>query len=633
MDNSGVVRRIDINLRGFYPEIKTTIYQTEVDTFVIYCNCSDQRLAEVKNTFDDSIKPITAPVTISNLVPKNIIKEISPISDKEIAKNFEGISMSAIDLLNILVSKFPNVHFSRVELTAPMRITIYTGEFAEIINGEKHLKFLNNRDRDSILTFVNGLKIPVEFFIQEEKVDTKPDLTKRMAHSPIQYLYAPGFMRGKIPDYCQRDEAIWFDNIDKIFSGQFQKKDLFFYSPDEFCCYADYSGFENIDLRNFLFLFQCAYITIPFERNIKKWLAERKITEEEFFYLVKRNRIKVILIQPEMRHDIGFLNAVYAANPNAIITRRALHALVQTDIVNLSDNYIFNDQNILDKVREFAEAAGKIINVESEYLYNVMVWPMQARRRSFQQLNYGGPFGFSSFGVNNAIEKNYSKIFRRDLSFEFTISAPAIHIANALNATYFPIIEKGGFSDYYYASVMGEMLNLYRHFTPQNVKSYIDEKKKLATGILPISPIELIEVNDYISITELEQVLNYDQVFPNSKRLMETLADLSDSERKKKIAYYNNEVKKSNRKIIGNGAVDLGENVALDALGMYTGVSILGTLYSLLKIGGKKIKKVMNPVLDKMESALNDSNVDKANIHFLSRINRVAKLKDRSETT
>jgi hypothetical protein len=331
-----------------------------------------------------------------------------------------------------------------------------------------------------------------------------------------------------------------------------------------------------------------------------------------------------------MRHDVGFLNSIYATNPNAVITRRALHSLVQIDIVNLSENYIFNDQNILSKVREFAEAAGKIINVEGEYLYNIMVWPIQARRRSFEQLNYGGSFGFSSFGVNNVVEKNYSKIFRRDLSFEFTVSAPAIHVANALNATYFPIIQKGGFSDYYYANVMGEMLNLYRHFNRQSIKSYVEGKKKIATGVAPINPIELIELNDFITINELEQVLSYDRVFPNSKRLMETLADLDDSERKKKITYYNNEVKKSNRKIIGNGALDLGENVALDAIGAYTGVTILGTLFSLLKIGGKKLKKVMNPVLEKMENAMTGSDVDKANIHFLSKINRVAKLKDRS---
>jgi len=119
----------------------------------------------------------------------------------------------------------------------------------------------------------------------------------------------------------------------------------------KFSCYADFGGFGNIDIRNFLFMFQCAYLTIPFETNIPKWLNEKKISEDEFFYLIERGRIKIVLIQPEQRHDIGFLNSVYRVNPNAIISRRALHALIQTDIVELSDSYLLNDQKIVSGMR------------------------------------------------------------------------------------------------------------------------------------------------------------------------------------------------------------------------------------------------------------------------------------------
>jgi len=260
-----------------------------------------------------------------------------------------------------------------------------------------------------------------------------------------------------------------------------------------------------------------------------------------------------------------------------------------------------------------------------------MTWPIQARRRSFEQLNFGGSFGFSAFGVNNAIEKNYSRILQRDLSFEFSISAPSIHIANALNATYFPIVQKGGFSDYYYADVMGEMLNLYRQFTQSSVKAYIENKKRIASGILPLSPIEVIELNDFISIKELEEVLSYNSIFPQSKRLLQTLSELDEAGRKERIAFYNREVKKSFKEVVGNGVIDLAENIVLDGIGMYSGLSILGSLYSLLKTGGKKIVSAMNPVLEKIESTLNSKGLDESNIHFLTKINRVAKLKDRSE--
>lgn len=262
-----------------------------------------------------------------------------------------------------------------------------------------------------------------------------------------------------------------------------------------------------------------------------------------------------------------------------------------------------------------------------------MAWPIQARRTSFDLLNFGGSFGYSGFGVNKAIENAYNDLAKRDISFEFFISSPSIHIAHALNSTYFPVINKGGFSEYFYATVMGEMLNLYKHFTEGSARAYVDSKKRISTGVLPISPIDIIEVNDFITIDELEQGLSKERIFPSSKRLMETLSALSEEERHRKIAFYNLEVKEKIRKRIGNGTIELGENIALDAAGALTGVPVLGSLWSLIKMGGNKLTKsmpVLKGVLEKVENTLHDSNVDQANIHFLSKINRVAKLKDRS---
>lgn len=52
----------------------------------------------------------------------------------------------------------------------------------------------------------------------------------------------------------------------------------------------------------------------------------------------------------------------------------------------------------------------------------------------------------------------------------------------------------------------------------------------------------------------------------------------------------------------------------------------LGVAYTALEFGGKSLAKATN-ISEKLQQAFND-NPDKANIHYLTKINRVAKLKE-----
>lgn len=128
------------------------------------------------------------------------------------------------------------------------------------------------------------------------------------------------------------------------------------------------------------------------------------------------------------------------------------------------------------------------------------------------------------------------------MSFEFIVNSPAIHLANSLNATYFPFQSEGGYTDQYFANVMGDQLNFYKTATLQNMASFIESRNEISSGVVPINPIDIIHVNDYISITELEATLAKGQFFPGNKNLLETLASLTESDRQAKIRYYNDEV-------------------------------------------------------------------------------------------
>lgn len=628
MRNHGYARRTDLYLRSAHPELETEIYRIDENNFSIYCKGEIEEFDKLKEEFNYSIRLVSSCTELVKTKPKEFLEIIPNISDKDISKNFEGIPMSKAILLNLLKSKFKDVNFTKIEDSNGIVDIYFAINYKDNVKNNELLK--KNSLQKSINKFLEGLRKPVEFrVIEENQISVVEDESPQL-FNPVQFIYASNIRDDKNGEYTLRDEALWFDNVDKIFEGSFKKEDLFFYNPAEYACYVDYSIFGNIDIRNYLFLFQTTYLTPPFKKDINKWLKENKISREDFLYLVHKNRIKIILTQPETRYDKNFINAVYEANPKAVITRRAVSCLQQIDIVGLSDNYLLNEVSIVKELKHLCNIVNNKTNLKSTQLYDILVWPIRARRNSFENLTNSGLFGTSSFGVNLAIENEISRQLNKDLSFEFTINSPNIHLASSLNAVYFPYVTKEGYSDYIYSNIMGELLSFYKNSTINNIKSYIDNKNEINSGILPISLIDLIETNEFISIIELEKILSKDYIYPKSKRLIESLSELSLEEREKKIQFYNHEVDNIfNKRNKNKNVIDLATNILVDGAGAISGIPVLGSLYSLTKISGNELSKVfpkIKTILSKIEEAFH-GDTDKSNIHYLSKISSVARLK------
>ncbi|WP_369676877.1 hypothetical protein, partial [Enterococcus faecium] len=94
-----------------------------------------------------------------------------------------------------------------------------------------------------------------------------------------------------------------------------------------------------------------------------------------------------------------------------------------------------------------------------------------------------------------------------------------------------------------FAFIMGDMLNMYSNARADNAEWILREKERMKTGETQmLNPVDLFEINDYISITELDKVLTQHGTVPRGKFLLETLAVLSPAERNKKINEYNQQV-------------------------------------------------------------------------------------------
>lgn len=621
---NGIIRRTDLRLRSIYPELETSIYKIEDDKYSIYVSNSDNFEA-LEKEFRESIKQITVPVTLTEIKPENFVEVIPQIEDVDIPKDFEGIMMTKGELFNFLASKFPGIFFTEIVLHSS-EIHVHVASFKEQRADRTHHIFLNNQDRLKLEKFLSGLDIGVVFKVVEDQYESKPNSAAHFIENPVMNIHASGNKTDL--EFFKRDEALWFDNVEGIFKGEFKKDDLFFFDSSEYSCYVDYSSFPNVDIRNHLFLFEVIYITIPYEKDISNWLNESKIKKVEFLELIARKRIKIVLNQPEFRYDQNFLQEVYSIAPNSIISRRALACLQQIDIVEMSNNYLLNDPELVQEMKAFCEISSKVLKINARLLYETLVWPIKARRNSFEILNRSGSFGMGAFGVNKAIEERLSDQHKRDLTFDFTVNSPSIHTASALNATYFPFQTVEGYSDLSYASAMGEMLNFYKNASVDKMAAFTNERNKLNSGILPIQPIDVIEVNDFVSILDLESVLSKDVIVPNSKRLIESLAELNENDRKEKIRLYNMEVttrlNKSNKR---HRAIDLGTNVGLDTAGILTGYPFLGSTFTILK---NKISSKENRLFRKLNSRIEqamETDIDSANIHYLCKINRVAKIR------
>ena len=106
--HAGQVRRMDVILRSRFPNLVTRIYEVGSDQFVIVFDTALQDAAAIADEFDRSIRFMTVGATLSNTPPETYLREIPVLSDTEAAGDMTGLPLREFDLLNLLLSRFPD---------------------------------------------------------------------------------------------------------------------------------------------------------------------------------------------------------------------------------------------------------------------------------------------------------------------------------------------------------------------------------------------------------------------------------------------------------------------------------------------------------------------------------------------
>tara|TARA_R110000744_G_scaffold380532_1_gene501832 strand:- start:3103 stop:5025 length:1923 start_codon:yes stop_codon:yes gene_type:complete len=627
--NYGLIRKADLNLRSKYPELQTVIYQTLDDSFVIQITNRKVDLVAVEQEFEKSIKPIFLRVVLSKRKPRRKIILVPSLEDKDIPKGMQGVLMPIFRWADMLMSKFPYINFYKITDEQGI-LNIHIANYWIEKNGSRKLQFLTRYQEGTLIDFLRRYKSGLEFRIYVDELENSPTYDNGFSKEESKVYYCNNLGRKK-PEYIQRDETIWYDNIDAIYEGDFKKNRLFFLDEDEYACYVDFSMFPNVDLRYCILLYQRIFLSPPITKNMDEWFKQLELKKSHFLELIMRERITLILIQDISRYDKKFLDEVFALKPDALVTRRALASLQQCDIVETADNYLFGDGLTIKELKFISELVAKNTKMDASFIFKTLTWPITAKRESFDVLQLGSILSASVYGVNKIIDNPPHKNISENSEFMLNVFSYAAHISHSLNATYFPVKGEDGFTDASYTESMGTLLNFYKGATADSLKNYVEGEQQLIKGNTLIEPIKLIKMNEFIPILELEEVLSKEIVYPNSKRLLETLTVLNPEEQKQKVELYNTEVQKFLKVQRKTGIIiDLGTQSLNLALGVTTGLPT-GPMLFMLKLLGKKPFKALNPVrglMEKIEMALNQDLKDTKNIHYLSRINRVAKLKD-----
>tara|TARA_R110002111_G_scaffold85992_4_gene134738 strand:+ start:1 stop:1587 length:1587 start_codon:yes stop_codon:yes gene_type:complete len=527
------------------------------------------------------------------------------------------------------MSKFPNINFYKI-IDEPGVLNIHIANYWIEQDSIRKLQFLTRFEEGNLVDFLKRYQSGLEFRIHIDELENPPIQKNGFSKDETAAYYCSNIVLNK-PKYIQRDESIWYDNINSIYEGNFRKNSLFFLKEDEYACYIDFSIFPNIDLRYCILLYQRIFLSPPITKNMGDWFKQLSIKKSDFLELILRDRITLILVQDISRYDRKFLDEVYALKPNTIVSRRAVACLQQCDIVETADNYLFGDGISIKELKFISEVVAKKSKMDASILFKTLTWPITAKRESFDVLQLGGILSASVYGVNKIIDNPPKVNISKSSEFMLNVFSYAAHLSNSLNATYFPVKGQDGFTDAIYTETMGTLLNFYKRATVNSLKNFVDGEQQLIKGNTLIEPIELVKMNDWMSILELEEVLSKEIVYPNSKRLLETLAGLNPEEQKQKVEVYNTEVQKFLKAQRKTGVI-----VDLTAQTLNLGISVAsglptGPMLFVLKMLGKNPLRSLNPVrslMEKIELALNQDEEDIKNIHYLSRINRVAKLKE-----
>lgn len=617
LDRAGWVRRADVRLRSDYPNLITRIFQTTPHQFVI---TFDKALQDASRIDFEQIRPVTLQVTISNEIPAAYLREILPLSDHELAHNFEGFPFNLTQLFNLVVGRFPELPIITIQDGgSPMRVIV---ELSHGISAGREAE---------LLTFCNGLGAPAPF---ELKVTGRPlEVGARsngqlVGHPNDALFVGASRLRPGVPSFVREDEAFWFENLDRIYAGTIGVDQIPGLAEDDSRCFLDATVGEHVNLRQLLALYDTVYISPPLLTGHDEFLGKQALTESDLLALIERGRLKILSTQAEERLKIPFLSAAAERSASAIVGRRTTAALLIADLVQTANEYRLRDETHYPALGELSRVLSEKSGLPANEILEFILWPVQARRAAVWPLLDRGSKGMPAIGMGPFFATFIEKIGNKDLKLECLMVSERVHIGHALNATVFsPREEPIGLLAL--GNAMADALTFFRSFNTQIAAAWVGNMERKEAGKLLLPPLPLFEFDVAIPIDEVLAATGRPVLRNRGRALFTRLADMSDEQRAGEIQDLNTAFRRYGRQggLMSLDTLDTGLSLASLAYGFLwppiAGLRSLGS--QLLELARKY--PALDSLIEAIDTDLFPDGAKRRELDFLSRISRVATFK------
>lgn len=633
------IRRTDFALRCQYPELETAVYKIGPFQYVIHCKEFQGDFKALSKEFHDEIRPIAAPVELSQTEPAEFETKLPPVLLDNPVDGFRACVSTEPEIRNMVEARFPEVeiisivHHPGADYYVDITVGCHT---AHEDMKEMHDFLIKVLGTDSIHMIKCDHVSPNTHKNSEKSGQTEDRPDKMGAFLKMLDDQRLGF--DKELSFSAPEADYWFSNAEAIYQNRMKRTEIPFYRAEQKNCFMDCSVYNHMDIRKALFLYETVYIGMPVEKYLDAFLQSQRMTGKELVELIDMGKVVLVLTNTERRYDRKLLNEAYGINPLGVIGRRGVNVLAASYFSELEKRYIKNYPGIYETARDVYREARSTGNRQLLQLADSMSFPLRAKAQSFGYLNKDGLFSLSAYGVNTILQDTLGERLDRDkkdmLDFCMSMWAGPIHLAMALNAAYFPFKEQNPadnriISDFYTADIMEHMLSFYWYDDEQ---SDFIRKSRNTEGL---EQLELFECEKSLSVVDVAKSADEWNTPMLFGEILKGIAKLPLEKQNEKIREYNHLLLEISKQPDPGSVMDL-IMTGIGFVPLNDTVSFLADTFDLLRNAAadrKPIKeyKEKRNLKWKMEQAekreFDRQSVD--DVYILDKVYRVARLRQR----
>lgn len=620
-------RYADAKLRSRFPHIETEILEIDPFDHVIFVPADQLDATAFREIFSNSIAMATSKVDIVNERPANF-KALEQVGENSwgSSRDFHIITMN--DLMIEIEARFPNFPtISGSEFNDDGSMTIFYAADTQ------------HPDEIDVEEFVGSVvdfrKVRFEASQRQAPSTSSPN-NKELDEQAIDFLpLSIRRERNALPNFVEDAEKFWFQNIDAIASGGEVKRLSGLRHADGSRAYLN-AAMPSVSLRQLLLLFDEIYMQPPFEAggyDLQRFLADNRISSDDFMELVQAGRVKLAFSQPEERSDYGFITEVASIDREAILSRRELGAFVLHDMAMIEREYVFTQSEMAPFVRELVRRFGEDFG-GAEALSQTLLFPRYAKRNWASLIQSRGVMGVEPNGQGGQFARAFEQTHNKNIRPDAYLFGQEVHIAQALGAIYIPHTPHDSYVGDWIepARLMVDRLSFYRNFNTRYAASWAETQRLKVQPEAVLRPIELFQFpdDDIIPISEIIEATKKPSVRRKGLTLFARLAELSPEQRNDEIqALREKQYKRLGlTKVVARShwLFSVGSDLSMFVLGssippFFSGLSLISEI-------GRRLFETeeIDRVLDYFAADLNTQLGRNEDVDFLSKISGVAKL-------